>query len=108
MPYDQYRNIPNDFRRDYADLRLLMDSGVYVDDANGNPHFETSLSKSRAEAIEKRHTETPRNIIFVQIGDRRFQIEATDKGIVVTKIVGPGLDLHLSITPTSDNRIEIR
>lgn len=106
--YKPYANIPDDFRRDYHDLRGFIEHGQYLDDANGDPVFETSTSTDRADTIAARLDATPRNIVFVQIGQNRYQIEAKENELVISKIAAANIDLRLSIQPKSSNEIVIR
>lgn len=99
-----YRNIPDDVRRDIADLRMLLDCGVFLPDDNGVERFEAHITGDRARMIEARLEATPRNVVIVQTPTGRYQIEIGETLVVRV------LDAHkaIAIMPQSSNAIELR
>ena len=96
---------PDDFRRDYSDLRIMMESGSYLRDDNGQEYFETRMPGDKAADLEARLDATPRNGVIMQTPAGRFQVEVTETGLQIT-----ALDAHaaLSLHPRNGNQIEVR
>lgn len=98
------RNIPDDFRRDYHDLRGLIEMGTYYPDEDGGPDvFHATLSPRRAQEIEARLKKLPENTIIVQTGRGRYQITVGDDLTIIALDVGKVIILE----PSMSNQIKI-
>jgi hypothetical protein len=99
-----YRNIPDDFRRDYFDLRGFLEMGTHLTDDDGHEVYTVTIGSKRADEIAARLDATPRDIIYVQTEQGRFQIEV-GKTLTITLI--DVLGKRVLIDKPNSNQVEL-
>lgn len=99
-----YRRMPDDFRRDYFDLRCLIEHGQFLEDETGE-HFSARLSVGHAEAAQARLEATPRNTIYIQTSHGRVDIFVNDDGAIV--LTALGADNPITIKTLDRNQVKI-
>lgn len=97
------RQIPDDFRQDYDDLRYLLDIGQFYENDRGEEVCHIEALPKRVEAMQARLEKLPPNVLIIQTPNGRYQITVGDN----LKITALDAGKHISTRLYSSNQIEL-